>query len=138
MASNAELAVVLRRVYGAAFNDRRLDALDELFSPDVGDRSVAKVEDQVGLDGFKRRIAGHHAGVADLRMAIHELVTQDDLMAFRWSFTGTHTGPWLGRPATGRTFTLNGMNLERIADGLIVEHFSYPDLLGLFRQLDPA
>jgi hypothetical protein len=28
------------------------------------------------------------------------------------------------------------MNLERLADGKVVEHFSYPDLLGLFRQLD--
>jgi steroid delta-isomerase-like uncharacterized protein len=133
--SSESIGDQLRRVYDEAFNGRRLEALDELFAADVADRSVAKAEEQVGLDGFKRRVAGHHAGVADLRMEIHELVAGDDLIAFRWSFTGTHTGQWLGRPPTNRPFVLSGMNLERIDGGRIVEHFSYPDLLGLLRQL---
>ena len=131
-----DLGAALRRVYVAAFNDRRLDALDELFDAAVVDRSVAKAEEQVGLEGFKQRIAGHHRGVSDLRMSIHELVENDTSIAFRWSFTGTHDGPWLGRQPTGRSFTLNGMNLERLDGGRVVEHFSFPDLLGLFRQLD--
>lgn len=130
-----EREATLRRVYDAAFNDRDLDALDELFAAEVVDRSVAKAEEQIGLDGFKRRIGRHHAGVADLRMEIHELVADGDLVAFRWSFTGTHTGTWMGREATNRPFVLNGMNLERFDGDLVVEHFSYPDLLGLLRQL---
>ncbi|HEY7522466.1 MAG TPA: ester cyclase [Candidatus Limnocylindrales bacterium] len=133
-----ELRSTVRRVYDAAFNARRLDALDELFAPDVIDRSVAKDAEQVGLDGFKQRIAGHHAGVSDLRMTIHDLVVEGNLVALRWSFQGTHDGTWLGRPATGRTFTLNGMNLERLDGNRIVEHWSYPDLLGLLRQLGLA
>jgi predicted ester cyclase len=99
---------------------------------------VAKDAEQVGLDGFKQRIAGHHAGVSDLRMTIHDLVVEGNLVALRWSFQGTHDGTWLGRPATGRTFTLNGMNLERLDGNRIVEHWSYPDLLGLLRQLGLA
>jgi predicted ester cyclase len=125
----------LRRVYDSAFNSRDLDALDGVFHDAVVDRSVAKAEEQTGLVGFKRRIAGHHAGVADLRMDIHELVAERDLVAFRWSFTGTHTGLWLGREPTNRPFLLNGMNMERFEKNLVVEHFSYPDLLGLLRQL---
>jgi steroid delta-isomerase-like uncharacterized protein len=132
------IETTLRRVFDEAFNARRLDALDELFAHDVVDRSVAKEAEQVGLDGFKARIAGHHAGVSDLRMEIHDLVGDDRLVAFRWSFTGTHDGPWLGRPATGRAFVLNGINLERVDGGRIVEHWSYPDLLGLLRQLGLA
>ena len=130
----------LRAAYDAAFNRRDLGALDAVFAPDVVDRSVAKAEEQVGLDGFKRRIGGHHAGVSDLRMELFELVAQDDLVAFRWAFRGTHDGTWLGRPATNRPFTLSGMNLERFdpATGLVIEHFSYPDLLGLLRQLGLA
>jgi predicted ester cyclase len=30
------------------------------------------------------------------------------------------------------------MNLERFENGKVVEHFSYPDLLGLLRQLGLA
>ena len=133
----ADRVAALRAAYDAAFNDRDLAALDALFAPDVVDRSVAKAEEQVGLEGFKRRIGGHHAGVSDLRMELYELVAEGDLVAFRWAFKGTHDGTWLGRPATNRPFVLSGMNLERFdpGTGLVVEHFSYPDLLGLFRQL---
>jgi predicted ester cyclase len=133
----ADRVAALRSAYEAAFNARRLEALDAVFDAAVVDRSVAKAEEQVGLDGFKRRIAGHHAGVSDLRMELFEVVAQGDLVAFRWAFTGTHDGTWLGRPATNRAFVLSGMNLERFdpASGLVVEHFSYPDLLGLLRQL---
>jgi steroid delta-isomerase-like uncharacterized protein len=131
----SELTSALRRAYDEAFNRRNLNALDEVFANDMVDRSVAKAEEQVGLDGFKRRIAGHHAGVSDLEMELYDVVASGQLVAFRWHFTGTHDGPWLGRPATGKTFTLTGINMERIDHGRIVEHFSYPDLLGLFRQL---
>ena len=125
----------LRSAYDGAFNDRDLGALDAVFAADVLDRSVAKAEEQVGLDGFKRRIAAHHAGVSDLRMELFQVVAEGNLVAFRWAFRGTHDGMWLGRPATNRAFVLNGMNLERFEGELVVEHFSYPDLLGLFRQL---
>ena len=131
----SELTPALRRVYDEAFNKRHLDALDELFASDVIDRSVAKAEEQIGLEGFKRRIAAHHAGVSDLDMSMWDVVASGSLIAFRWEFTGTHDGTWLGRPATGKRFTLTGMNMERIDASRVVEHHSYPDLLGLFRQL---
>jgi predicted ester cyclase len=71
-------------------------------------------------------------------MELFELVAEGDLVAFRWAFRGTHDGTWLGRPATNRAFVLQGMNMERFEGELVVEHFSYPDLLGLLRQLGLA
>src|SRR5437867_6239158 len=138
MIDSDELKTTIRRAYDEAFNRRNLAALDSLFAPAVGDRSVAKTEEQVGLDGFKRRIASHHAGVSDLRMTIDEILVDGDLVAFRWAFEGTNDGPWLAGPATNRPFTLVGMNLERFEGSRIVEHFSYPNLLGLMRQLGVA
>ena len=131
----SELTPALRRVYDQAFNKRNLDALDGLFAAGVIDRSVADAEEQVGLERFKRRVAGHHAGVSDLDMSMFDVVASGHLIAFRWEFTGTHDGTWLGWPATGKRFTLAGMNMERIEASHIVEHHSYPDLLGLYRQL---
>jgi steroid delta-isomerase-like uncharacterized protein len=126
----------LHAVILETFNERRPDALDRLFAPDMVDRSVAKAEDQVGLEGFKRRAESHFAGVPDLRAEIYEMVGDGNLVAFRWTFSGTHAGTWFGRPATNRQVVLHGMNLERFEDGRVVEHFSYPNLVGLFRQLE--
>ena len=53
----------------------------------------------------------------------------------RLTFTGTHTGPWMGIPPTGRPVTVKGMALYRLQDGKIVEQWTIGDTLGLLQQL---
>lgn len=48
---------------------------------------------------------------------------------------GVHRGAFAGVEPTGRTVSLAGINVERLRDGLIVEHWSQFDLAGLMRQL---
>jgi hypothetical protein len=51
-------------------------------------------------------------------------------------FTGTHDGPFMGIPATGRTFTLRGAGLLRFdADGLVTNFSLYYDMLGVMQKL---
>ena len=51
------------------------------------------------------------------------------------SATGTHLGPFMGIPATGKPVELTGMTIERIAGGKRLEGWGVPDMLGLMRQL---
>ena len=51
---------------------------------------------------------------------------------------GTDTGGFIGKPATGRRIEVTGVNIQRLANGRIVEHWSVPDLLELQRQLGMA
>jgi steroid delta-isomerase-like uncharacterized protein len=133
--STERLKREVRAVMEETFNERRPDALDRLFAVEMVDRSAARAEDQVGLEGFKRRVESHYAGVPDLRAEIFEMVGEGDLIAYRWTFSGTHGGTWFGYPATNRQVVLHGMNLERFENGKVVEHFSFPNLVALFRQL---
>jgi predicted ester cyclase len=41
----------------------------------------------------------------------------------------------MGAPATGRQISLDVIDIVRIADGRIVEHWNLVDQLGLLRQL---
>jgi steroid delta-isomerase-like uncharacterized protein len=125
----------IRRAMLAAFNQGNLAALDEVFSADMVDKSIAAAAGQSRLEGFKQRIAGHRAGLPDITMTIHEMVMDGDQVAYRWAMKGTHTGTWLGRPATNKTIDIDGMNLERLSGGKIVEHYSYPDMLKALQQL---
>jgi steroid delta-isomerase-like uncharacterized protein len=138
MDTSETLKAAIRRAFAEeAFNKGNLAALNEIFAQDMVDRSVAKAEDQMGLEGFKRRIAGHRAGFPDLRITVEDedMVVEGDKVTFRWTMEGTNQGSWLGRPATGRQMKISGMNLERLEGGKIVEHFSYPDMLRALQQL---
>jgi len=48
----------------------------------------------------------------------------------------THTGEYLGVPATGKALTLRVMDFYRCADGRIMENWVFLDCLDMFRQLE--
>lgn len=129
------LKAKLTAAYDAAFNRGQYSAFDAVCSADMVDHSIARTGGQAGLEGFKARIGGHRAGFSDLKFAIHKILIDGDHVAIRWTMSGTQSGPWAGRPASGKTMQMQGMNLERLENGKIVEHFSYPDLMGAFMQL---
>lgn len=67
---------------------------------------------------------------------MHQLIEEDDIVVERFTASGTHTGADLmGVPASGRTITLEGVNIFRIRDGKIVERWGRLDELGVLRQL---
>lgn len=57
------------------------------------------------------------------------------MTAQRILFTGTHTGPFRGLPPTGRTVRFSGIEINRMADGKVAEHWFQLDALTLFEQL---
>jgi predicted ester cyclase len=53
----------------------------------------------------------------DLRFEVDLVLGEDDLVAARWTATGTHTGPWGSLEPTGKRATFSGVNIFRFADG---------------------
>jgi predicted ester cyclase len=117
--------------------------------------SARAVSDEVFADGFvdhdgsggpTRGRAAWQAAVldavfmrfSDIEVRIEHLLVQDDLVAVRYVFCGRHTGPFLGRPATGRRIRHTENEIFRIADGRIAESWGEGDWVGTLRQLDSA
>ena len=71
----------------------------------------------------------------DLRTAEADSVKEGDKVAFRWLLSGTHQGEFMGVAATGRRVEVMGMDIVRVADGQIVEHWGEFDAMGLLRQI---
>jgi predicted ester cyclase len=72
---------------------------------------------------------------SDLRMAEADSVKEGEKLAFRWLMSGTHEREFMGLPATGRRVEAMGMDILRISDGKIVEHWGEFDAMGLLRQI---
>jgi steroid delta-isomerase-like uncharacterized protein len=71
----------------------------------------------------------------DLRTAEADSVKEGDKVAFRWLLSGTHKGEFMGVAATGRRVEVMGMDIVRVADGEIAEHWGEFDAMGLLRQI---
>jgi steroid delta-isomerase-like uncharacterized protein len=120
-----------------AFNTGNLSALDAICAPDIIDHSMATNRIQpYNFEAFKGRVYRHRVGMPDLRFSITNMIIEGDLLSFQWEMTGTNTGPYLGRPASGNPIRVTGMNFERLENGKIVEHWSYYDKLALMQQLE--
>jgi predicted ester cyclase len=63
------------------------------------------------------------------------VISVGDKVAHRWTFTGTHRGELMGLEPTGRSVTVEGIEMNRIADGKIAESWAISDALGLREQL---
>ena len=72
----------------------------------------------------------------DLRMELHQVVAQDDVVAARGRMIGTHQGELMGMPASGNTIEVEVGDFLRLDDdGNIVEYWSIMDTLAFMQQL---
>jgi steroid delta-isomerase-like uncharacterized protein len=72
---------------------------------------------------------------SNVHIKILRQVAEDDQVATHMTTQGTHSGPFLGIPASGKTVSLSSMRIDRFQDGKIAEHWSVADMAGLMQQL---
>jgi steroid delta-isomerase-like uncharacterized protein len=124
---------VLRRYYGELFNRGRVEIVGELLAEGYVNHSGVGMGD--GRDGVVAVVRALRGAFADLKYDIEELVVGEDAAAVRTTMSGTHTGDFFGLAATGRSFRVSQICIERFARGKIVAHHRVTDELALLRQL---
>jgi steroid delta-isomerase-like uncharacterized protein len=85
-----------------------------------------------------RFIAEAHTAFPDLAVTPQDLIAEDDRVAVRWTASGTHLGEAAelnGAPATGRRFSVSGVDIFRFAGGKVAERWHVEDTFELRRQL---
>lgn len=116
--------------YLACCNERRFADLEDL----VADEVLVNGE-TVSRDEYVRGIRAVIEGSADYRWEIDHLLVDGDRLAVHLFDAGTHTGPHLGVPATGRSFRTHEFAHYRLRSGRIAEVWVTADDLAVLRQL---
>ncbi|MFP4591068.1 MAG: ester cyclase [Halobacteriales archaeon] len=122
------------RQYLAAFNDRDRERLQSLLAEDAVEHGVH--EDIRGADAIADYLEGHFEAFPDYTGETAAIAVDDDLVAVRYSASGTHTGRYRGVEPTGHRATWTGISMYRIVDGQINEVWVEEDRLGLLEQLE--
>lgn len=128
---------MMQRLYDAV-NEGNLDLMDELLAEDFTEH-----EEFPGFspdrDGVKKFFGMARAAFDGFRMDVEDLMVDGDKVAVRATLHGTHTGEFLGIPATGKTVAVPLADFGRInGDGKLAEHWGVMDNLVLMQQLGLA
>lgn len=124
----------VRRLIDEAQSGGRLEVVDELLAADFVDHTPFP-----GIpptrEGVKMLFAGLRAAFPDLHVTISEQIAEDDRVATRKTFRGTHQGDFLGVSASGRPVEFEVIDILTFESDRISEHRVVLDQLGLLRQL---
>jgi steroid delta-isomerase-like uncharacterized protein len=133
MSSEANKEVV-RRFIKEYQTERREEAADELIAEDFFDHSALPVftPDKQGLKDLFGMLWNAFDG---FRAEIHDQVAEGNKVTTRKTFFGTHTGKFLGVPATNRPIQLGVIDILTVKDGQIREHWCQVDMAGLVQQI---
>lgn len=124
----------VRRVCQEAWNEGRLDVLDEINAPDVRHYGL-QPETLVGTEPIKALVTQVRQTFPDLHLAVEDLIAEGDRVVARLTVSGTHQAPFMGLAPTGKRFVVTHIHIFRYADGQIVEHWTVQDNLGMLQQL---
>src|SRR5689334_16878631 len=136
MSADANKSIV-RRFYEEAFSQGNLAVLAEI--ADAGyvnhDPSGPPGGWPHGVEGLNMVVGTYRGAFPDLRFTVEDQIAEGDRVVTRWSARGTNSGSLMGMPPSGRSATVTGISIERIANGKMVETWVNFDTLGMMQQL---
>lgn len=91
----------------------------------ISDKCTIRVGEEifpVGIAGMKQHLSDVRKTYPDLKMTIIRQYCDGDYVISEFIAEGTHAGEWLGMKPTGKKLTFTGVDVDRVADGRIIEH----------------
>src|SRR3990172_6865501 len=120
---------VIRRFFEEVWNKGNLAVLNELIAKDHVNSGPGTLPGlPTGPEGAKQLVTVYRNAFPDIHFKIDELIAEGDKVVTRWTAQCTHKGELVGIPATGKSSTVTGINVDRIVNGKIVESW------GIFRS----
>lgn len=89
-----------------------------------------------GPDGYMATARYMHSAFSDAQWRPDDMFFSEDKFVVRVTFSGVHTGDFLGVAPTGSKVEVQHLHFYRVADGKAVEHWGARDELTLLRQIN--
>jgi steroid delta-isomerase-like uncharacterized protein len=119
-------------VWEVAINEGRINILDTAYASDVVLHTVPEIK---GKDSAKAYYANYVTGFTNRQFIVKEMFAKGDKLVKYWEFKGTHSGPFFGIPATGKTIDVIGCTIATIVNGKITEEQDFFDNYEFLKQI---
>jgi predicted ester cyclase len=91
-----------------------------------------------GYEGAAQLIGLWKSAFSNLKVETEDSLEADDKVAVRFRISGTHTGPLMGVPASGKPISVVATGIFRVVDGKLADNWVNLDALGLMQQIGAA
>lgn len=126
---------LVRRAVEEVWNRGNYAVVDELVANDFVIHASTPEEEIHGPEGAKQYFVELRQAFPDIHFTVEDQIAEGDRVVTRWTARATHTGPFHGIPPTGAQGAITGIDIDRIANGKVVECWVNLDELGLLQQL---
>jgi steroid delta-isomerase-like uncharacterized protein len=119
------------------FNQGELDLLPLLMAPDAisHELEIFGASAARGPEPIRQFIRAFRFAFPDLRVTVADQIAAGDRVVTRWKMEGTQSNRLMGIEASHRFMTVEGIRIDRIANGRIAETWNQWDSIGMLRQL---
>lgn len=124
--SAADNLAVTRRWFDEALNQRNLDVVDEIVSPNVNIDAATFPTGQ-GPEAIKQIFTALLTAYPDVHISIDQMLTDGDFVVLHWTATGTQKTEFLGVPPADGLRTWSGIHIFHLSCGKIVEVWTEVD-----------
>lgn len=128
---SSENKAVVRRFFEIEDQERRIPL--ELCAPDF--TAYLPGAPPMNTQAFVERENLFYDAFSDIKHLIGDMVAEDDRVAMRMTLEATHTGDFMGIPASNTGASVSAFGILRVADGKIAEFWGLPDMMTLMQQL---
>jgi steroid delta-isomerase-like uncharacterized protein len=127
---------IVRRLFEEIFNQGHLELANELVATEFVDHVPSPVPIPCEGPAAIRWMAGEfRKAFPDLHVTIQDVIANGDKVVTRVTWTGTQTGQILGALPTGKSMKASGIDIIRLKQGKVVEHWGQMDVLAVITQL---
>jgi steroid delta-isomerase-like uncharacterized protein len=135
---SAQNEAIAQRLIEEVWNGRKLELVDELLAPTFTNHDPSTPDMGTGPEAYKTLVKLYTTAFPDLRFSIEEMIANEGTVVTRWKSSGTHKGDLQGIPPTNQTITVEGVTINHIENGKILDQYVSWDALGMMRQLGVA
>ncbi|WP_445442451.1 ester cyclase [Clavibacter sp. km1a] len=122
----------LVETYLDMLNTHDADLVDRFIAPDYVNHNVVVAD---GREANRAFWSMFFAGLPDVVVTVEDVVIAGDRVVGRFVYRGTHRGELLGIPATGARVEMRSIDIWRVEDGLLSEHWDELNLMEVFQQV---
>jgi steroid delta-isomerase-like uncharacterized protein len=134
--STEENKAVARRWSEKLWGQGELAVADEIVAPDYVRHDAGDPFPARGPEDVKRIVRMLREMLPNLRIAVEDVIAEDEKVVVRYTGIATDTRGFMGRPPTGKAIRTQAIQIFRFTDdGKIVESWAVRDDLGTLRQL---
>ena len=120
------------KTWELVINEGKIDVLDTAYAADIVLHTTPEIK---GIAKAKAYYANFVTGFSNRQFIVKDMYAQGDKVTKYWQFKGTHSGNFMGIPATGKTVDIEGCTIARMVNGKIIEERDFMDNMSFLKQL---